>query len=187
MGLDLFLYRVEKPTFSDRTRYFIVEDVDNNPLYYSNVIKNNSEIVTRNEVFYNKEQINKDYNVSFGGIIENEDYIDIYCTDDVPDRFRLSQEEWEDDDDFYKQVLRISKEDIAKYTYLKDVTYYVCDLIEVVYQRKGINNYGWSIMPENLSYTSDFDKVQALCEEGGLDKKFVDRWVEGKTVFRPWW
>ena len=77
-----------------------------------------------------------------------------------------------------KKILQICR--------LKDVTYYVCDLI-VVYQRKGINNYGWSIMPENLSYTSDFDKVQALCEEGGLDKKFVDRWVEGKTVFRPWW
>lgn len=61
------------------------------------------------------------------------------------------------------------------------------ELKEVAYQRKGLNDYGWELLPPNCSDTDDFKVVEALVQYGGLSEEFIDKWEEGRTIFHPWW
>lgn len=58
---------------------------------------------------------------------------------------------------------------------------------EVDYQRKGLNDEGWELLPENCEYCEEKERVEALVTRGGLSPTFLDNWEDGKTLFWAWW
>ncbi|ETA74483.1 hypothetical protein [Ligilactobacillus equi] len=64
---------------------------------------------------------------------------------------------------------------------------YVYQTEEVDYQRKGLNDYGWELLPENCCYSTDKDRVMEMVESGGLDESFIHNWKEGSTAIIAWW
>ena len=64
---------------------------------------------------------------------------------------------------------------------------YVYQTEEVDYQRKGLNEYGWSLLPENCTYSTNYDNLVELVNEGGLSRSFLDNWIEGETALMAWW
>lgn len=64
---------------------------------------------------------------------------------------------------------------------------YVYQVEEVDYQRKGLNDYGWELLPENCCYSTDKDRVVEMVENGGLDESFIENWEEGSTAIVAWW
>ena len=57
---------------------------------------------------------------------------------------------------------------------------------EATYQRKGITDEGWELLPNNCAYCFDKSVVEALIDEG-LDKDFTNQWVDGETALVAWW
>lgn len=57
---------------------------------------------------------------------------------------------------------------------------------EIEYQRKGLTDDGWDLLPENCEYCFDSEVVEKLTKEG-LDSEFLNSWVDGKTAFLAWW
>lgn len=74
----------------------------------------------------------------------------------------------------------------GKYREEEEETVYVTIIDEIEYQRKGLDANGWIALPENCTYCADKSVVKALCK-GGLSKKFLNNWVDGKTLFYAWW
>lgn len=64
---------------------------------------------------------------------------------------------------------------------------YVYQTEEVDYQRKGLNEHGWSLLPENCTYSTNYDNLVELVNEGGLSRSFLDNWIEGETALMAWW
>jgi hypothetical protein len=58
---------------------------------------------------------------------------------------------------------------------------------QVAYQRKGLNDYGWSLLPENCEYDDNLKNVKEMVMRGGLSEEFLDEWVEDETVLWAWW
>lgn len=52
----------------------------------------------------------------------------------------------------------------------KSCQYYACELIEIDYQRKGLNDYGWEHMPDNCSYCDEKTVVKEMVK-GEISKK----------------
>ena len=67
------------------------------------------------------------------------------------------------------------------------VQVYIYQTEEVDYQRKGLNEYGWSLLPENCTYSTNYDNLIELVNEGGLSRSFLDNWIEGETALMAWW
>lgn len=64
---------------------------------------------------------------------------------------------------------------------------YSCMMDEIDYQRKGLNDIGWTLLPENCSYCGDRTVIENLCNRGGLSMSFLNNWEDGKTLFCAWW
>lgn len=75
----------------------------------------------------------------------------------------------------------------GKYIISKEEEKYAVKLEEVEYQRRGLNDTGWDLLPENCCYCDDKNLIRQMTERGGLSKSFIDEWIDGETVFRPWW
>ena len=80
-----------------------------------------------------------------------------------------------------------------KYDELKDAymtqqvkQHYAWQSEEVAYQRKGITDEGWELLPNNCAYCFDKSVVKALIEEG-LNEDFTNQWVDGETALVAWW
>lgn len=67
------------------------------------------------------------------------------------------------------------------------VQVYVYQTEEVDYQRKGLNEYGWSLLPENCTYSTNYDNLVELVNEGGLSRSFLNNWIDGETALMAWW
>lgn len=66
-------------------------------------------------------------------------------------------------------------------------TVYSVEMDEIDYQRKGLTNEGWGLLPENCSYCGDRTVVEKLCKDGGLSMSFLNNWEDGVTLFYAWW
>lgn len=64
---------------------------------------------------------------------------------------------------------------------------YVYQTEEVDYQRKSLNEYGWSLLPENCTYSTNYDNLVELVNKGGLSRSFLDNWIDGETALMAWW
>ena len=67
------------------------------------------------------------------------------------------------------------------------VQVYVYQTEEVDYQRKGLNEYGWSLLPENCTYSTNYDNLVELVNKGGLSRSFLNNWIDGETALMAWW
>lgn len=67
------------------------------------------------------------------------------------------------------------------------VQVYIYQTEEVDYQRKGLNEYGWSLLPENCTYSTNYDNLVELVNEGGLSHSFLNNWIDGETALMAWW
>lgn len=75
----------------------------------------------------------------------------------------------------------------GKYQIRKEEKVYAFEMERIAYQRKGLNDYGQSLLPENCSYCDDYDTVRQLVDAGGLSSEFIYSWEDGRTIFVPWW
>lgn len=60
-------------------------------------------------------------------------------------------------------------------------------LTDLAYQRGGLNETGWELLPENCTLCDDKELVHRLVDKGGLSREFIEKWEDGVTVFYVWW
>ena len=65
--------------------------------------------------------------------------------------------------------------------------HYAFVLTDAAYQRGGLNDEGFEMLPENGSLCDDKELVRRLVEKGGLSPEFIEKWEDGVTVFFNWW
>lgn len=73
------------------------------------------------------------------------------------------------------------------FTEWKDVIAF--DLKELAYQREGLNERGWELLPDpdkEPALSDDKERVRLMTEEGGLSKEFIEKWEDGQTIFNGW-
>lgn len=129
----------------------------------------------------------------------NKDYVEIevpkgrQVLDDTKD-VTVAYEFESDDHETYKLsiIFRENVEDgmrnyKSKYVAERVDEVYSCIMDEVDYQRKGLNDTGWTLLPENCSYCGDRTVIENLCNRGGLSMSFLRNWEDGKTLFCAWW
>lgn len=75
----------------------------------------------------------------------------------------------------------------GKYITEKNTNKYAVKLEEIDYQRKGLNDTGWGLLPENCGYCDDKDLIRKITKEGGLSESFIENWIDDETVFWAWW
>jgi len=69
----------------------------------------------------------------------------------------------------------------------KDFDYIVLNLKNIDYQRKGLNEKGWSLLPDNCEYYDGKTRIRKMTQCGGLSKSFIENWNDGETLFEAWW
>lgn len=185
MGLDMYLRRVTKPELEDRpyTRKELDElrigtrEVDDD---LCEAIRNNSVEVNVIDKMYVKEKLAKDAGIDF----------------DKVSRFYVLQEAFNKDGHKITFGFGNDKERLGDITinaedekYLQEVKRTMLAYVseEVDYQRKGLNEEGWDLLPENCKACDDFKVVEALVEHGGLSETFIENWEDGRTIFVAWW
>ena len=80
----------------------------------------------------------------------------------------------------------VTEEDLTPYVTKNVEETYIYKIEEVDYQRKGLTEMGWKLLPGNCEFCMDYDVVVALTEEG-LSETFLDNWVDGETALVAWW
>lgn len=183
MGLDLYLRHVIKPDIKPNT-LLTTEDCEENGLSHftkkeyadlPNSIKNKCVIVKLKSEYYNLAKIlsdnnfNPDSSIHLCGLSSDETDFSVYENDE-------------------QYNITIPNEDIdEKYSFSQINKIYIVKLEEIDYQRKGLNNDGWDLLPGNCEYCDDKSRIQKLCDIGGLSKSFIENWIDGETVFFAWW
>lgn len=195
MGLDIFLYRLEKPTLNihktykpdDLSEYTTVpvkeSDLD------QTIIDNFTQTVDVEYRFWDTEKIYNKF---------KETYHEHYSQNSKPENleFDLTGSSYSEETSSFTWKERSSgrtvfivgdiEDAFEKYTRKEKQPTYVFKTIEIDYQRKGLTEYGWELLPENCEYCMDYDTVQKLTQEG-LSDTFIDNWVDGETALLAWW
>lgn len=187
MGLDIYLYRIKKNEDIKEGKRYNMQKLRN---VYPNLhvldsremesicdtIKNMAVKVIGVERVFSPQLVGE-----FAGI-DNVEYIHtcVECRD-----YRVFNLYDKDEKDIGQ--VKIDANSYDKVLIDKDFEYLVVDMEEVDYQRKGLNDEGWSLMPENCVYDDDKERVEKMCERGGLSDTFLDNWVDGETVLWCWW
>lgn len=141
---------------------------------------------------YSKDEIHLFYRI-------NKDFVEIevpkgrQVLDDTKD-VTVAYEFESDNNETYKLsiIFRENVEDgmrnyKSKYVAERVDEVYSCMMDEIDYQRKGLNDTGWTLLPENCSYCGDRNVIENLCNKGGLSMSFLENWEDGKTLFCAWW
>lgn len=79
----------------------------------------------------------------------------------------------------------LSEEEYYNVSFVERLPYMAAELVEVAYQR-GISEDGWNFLPENCEFVDDKAKIEELTHHG-LNKEFIEKWVDDKTIFEAWW
>jgi hypothetical protein len=185
MGLDMYLFRTKKPSYTDETSYFHKEQVDGNPHLYCETFLKFAELTKRKNKYYDEEKINKTFGVKINYVsYMGPDGVGFSCEDVVPEEHQENNE-----DHLFRgdRTLFISYDDIENFLYEREDEMYAIDLEFVDYQRKGLNDTGWDLIPENVSYSDNKGRITKMTLFGNLSESFITNWVDGETVFHPWW
>lgn len=205
MGLDIYLEKFTKPTI-DTTKTYTSAELYNKDLSYISVddnaienrlpqeiIDNYCQIVTINEEVIDPEKLLPYF---------KEKYPDTYLnitTDDTNLCVAGTESADEDEitviitdynhtiDKFHPSITITSQNQQFDITKTIPIQVYVYQTEEVDYQRKGLNEYGWSLLPENCTYSTNYDNLVELVNKGGLSRSFLDNWIEGETALMAWW
>lgn len=205
MGLDIFLRKFTKPSI-DATKTYTTDELDTKGLSYitiernelenrlpQDIIDNFCQTVTIIEKHLDNEKLlpyfKEQHPETYADV--SADDLDLYVIAFVPKDNEEDTMAIMDDnhtiDGFYPEVTIISHD--KQFDITKDVPTqaYVYKTEEVAYQRKGLNDHGWSLLPDNCTYSTDYDNLVELVNEGGLSHSFLDNWAEGETALVAWW
>lgn len=203
MGLDIYLEKFTKPTIDTTKTYTSVElynkdlsyiSVDDNAIEnrlpqeiidkYCQIVTITAEIIDPEKLLpYFKEKYPDVYanvtaddtNLCVGGV-KSADEITVTITD-----YNRTI------DKLHPSITITSQNQQFDITKTIPIQVYVYQTEEVDYQRKGLNEYGWSLLPENCTYSTNYDNLVELVNEGGLSRSFLDNWIEGETALMAWW
>lgn len=203
MGLDIYLEKFTKPTIDTTKTYTSVElynkdlsyiSVDDNAIEnrlpqeiidkYCQIVTITAEIIDPEKLLpYFKEKYPDVYanvtaddtNLCVGGV-KSADEITVTITD-----YNRTI------DKLHPSITITSQNQQFDITKTIPIQVYVYQTEEVDYQRKGLNEYGWSRLPENCTYSTNYDNLVELVNEGSLSRSFLDNWIEGETALMAWW
>lgn len=203
MGLDIYLEKFTKLTIDTTKTYTSVElynkdlsyiSVDDNAIEnrlpqeiidkYCQIVTITAEIIDPEKLLpYFKEKYPDVYanvtaddtNLCVGGV-KSADEITVTITD-----YNRTI------DKLHPSITITSQNQQFDITKTIPIQVYVYQTEEVDYQRKGLNEYGWSLLPENCTYSTNYNNLVELVNEGGLSRSFLDNWIEGETALMAWW
>lgn len=205
MGLDIYLEKFTKPTIDTRKTYTPAELYDND-LSYITIDDNNIENYLPQEIIDKYCQI-----VEITAEVIDPEKLLPYFKEKYPDTYLnittddtnlcVAGTESADKDEitviitdynhtidkFHASVTITSQNQQFNITKKIPVQVYVYQTEEVDYQHKGLNEYGWSLLPENCTYSTNYDNLVELVNEGGLSHSFLDNWIDGETALMAWW
>ena len=203
MGLDIYLEKFTKPTIDTSKTYTSAELYDKD-LSYISVDDNNIENRLPQEIINKYCQI-----VTITAEVIDpekllpyfkEKYPDVYATVTAEDtNLNVGNVKSEDEitatiidynhtiDKLHASITITSQNQQFNITKTIPIQVYVYQTKEVDYQRKGLNEHGWSLLPENCTYSTNYDNLVELVNEGGLSRSFLNNWIEGKTALMAWW
>lgn len=205
MGLDIYLEKFTKPTIDTSKTYTSAELYDKD-ISYITVDDNNIENLLPQEIIdkycqivtITTEVIDPEKLLPYF----KEKYPDTYLnitTDDTNLCVAGTESADEDEitviitdynhtiDKFHASVTITSQNQQFDITKTIPIQVYVYQTEEVDYQRKGLNEYGWSLLPENCTYLTNYDNLVELVNEGGLSRSFLNNWIDGETALMAWW
>lgn len=203
MGLDIYLEKFTKPTIDTSKTYTSAELYDKDLSYisiddnnienrlpqeiidkYCQIVTITAEIIDPEKLLpYFKEKYPDVYanvtaddtNLCVGGV-KSTDEITVTITD-----YNRTI------DKLHPSITITSQNQQFDITKTIPIQVYVYQTEEVDYQRKGLNEYGWSLLPENCTYSTNYDNLVELVNEGGLSRSFLDNWIDGETALMAWW
>lgn len=203
MGLDIYLEKFTKPTIDTTKTYTSAElynkdlsyiSVDDNAIEnrlpqeiidkYCQIVTITAEIIDPEKLLpYFKEKYPDVYanvtaddtNLCVGGV-KSADEITVTITD-----YNRTI------DKLHPSITITSQNQQFDITKTIPIQVYVYQTEEVDYQRKSLNEYGWSLLPENCTYSTNYDNLVELVNKGGLSRSFLDNWIDGETALMAWW
>lgn len=203
MGLDIYLEKFTKPTIDTSKTYTSAELYDKG-LSYIAVDDNNIENHLPQEIIDEYCQI-----VTLTAEVIDpekllpyfkEKYPNVYATVTAEDtNLHVGEVKSADEitatiidynhtiDKLHASVTITSQNQQFDITKTIPIQVYVYQTEEVDYQRKGLNEYGWSLLPENCTYSTNYDNLVELVNEGGLSHSFLNNWIDGETALMAWW
>ena len=205
MGLDIYLEKFTKPTIDTSKTYTSAELYDKD-LSHIAIDDNNIENCLPQEIIDNYCQI-----VTITAEVIDPEKLLPYFKEKYPDTYAnittddtnlcVAGIESADEDEitviitdynhtidkFHASVTITSQNQQFDITKTIPIQVYVYQTEEVDYQRKGLNEHGWSLLPENCTYSTNYDNLVELVNEGGLSRSFLDNWIEGETALMAWW
>lgn len=205
MGLDIYLEKFTKPTI-DTTKTHTSDELYNKGLSYIAIDDNNIENCLPQEIIdnycqivtINKEVIDPEKLLPYF----KEKYLDTYVNITANDtNLCVAGTESADEDEitviitdynhtidkFHASVTITSQNQQFDITKTIPIQVYVYQTEEIDYQRKGLNEHGWLLLPENCTYSTNYNNLVELVNEGGLSRSFLDNWIDGETALMAWW
>ena len=181
MGLDMYLYKVSKANldpskiFESRELYENSITTFDNTVTLPKAISDNVTTIKVRSQYVNTTKMLEDYGYSNSATA----YISMQSCDSI--RYRVT------DGDKEGSIEMTHEELEEKYCYHVISKKLCCVLEEIDYQRKGLNDEGWALLPENCEYSDDKENIREMTEVGGLSPTFIENWIDNETVFLAWW
>lgn len=188
MGLDIYLFNVRKNDTLKENETYTREDIEKianistfelKSKDICKTIRDKSVIINVIDKVFSPKLIGKYAKID--NVKDISRYAATYCGEKSKISFYLYDKDKNKIGD-----ITIPYEDWDKVLIEKVFKYYACELKQIDYQRKGLNDYGWSHIPENCAYCDKKTVVREMVK-GGLSKSFLDEFVKGETVIHCWW
>lgn len=203
MGLDIYLEKFTKPTI-DTTKTYTSAELYNKDLSYisvdDNAIENRlpqeiidkyCQIVTITAEIIDPEKLLPYFKEKYPDVYANVTADDTnLCVGGVKsaDEITVTITNYNRTiDKLHPSITITSQNQQFDITKTIPIQVYVYKTEEVDYQRKGLNEYGWSLLPENCTYSTNYDNLVELVNKGGLSRSFLDNWIDGETTLMAWW
>ena len=203
MGLDIYLEKFTKPTI-DTTKTYTSAELYNKDLSYisvdDNAIENRlpqeiidkyCQIVTITAEIIDPEKLLPYFKEKYPDVYANATADDTnLCVGGVKsaDEITVTITDYNRTiDKLHPSITITSQNQQFDITKTIPIQVYVYQTEEVDYQRKGLNEYGWSLLPENCTYSTNYDNLVELVNKGGLSRSFLDNWIDSETALMAWW
>lgn len=166
MGLDLYLYKVEKPAAQLANSIIHIDDFLKQG--YISLVDNatesdNATITSMTIPLFIRYTASVDKGFEVDSLYEMAD-----------------EEGWDVQFDEEHYIFYVDEPVLAAKKVGSPNSFGIFSESEVAYQRKGLNSY--KNLPENGCFSVDKEIVYKLVEDG-LSSHFLDAWVDGETVF----
>lgn len=196
MGLDIFLYKLKKVNLlEDKVYNYKEEDlqeysthlVKEKELLPKQLIDNFAQIVKVEYINFDQDKIYQVFKAKYPEHYKSKNRPRdlVFWRTGESHTARGSHYRFSNDGDEI-EINCVTEEDLTPYVTKNVEETYVYKIEEVDYQRKGLTEMGWKLLPGNCEFCMDYDVVVALTEEG-LSETFLDNWVDGETALVAWW